>query len=122
MHALLRFDVFLISLLVMMAWEYRRPRRMLTPPRYERWPTNLGVTALNTLLVWGTVGGIAYTTALFAAEKEMGLLRWMSVPSWAAAVVTFCVLDFVIYFQHVLFHAVPVLWRLHRVHHADLGV
>ncbi len=61
--------------------EYRRPRRALVRPHRERWPTNLSLTTLNTLLVWGTVGGIAYTAALFAEEKEMGLLQWMSSPS-----------------------------------------
>jgi sterol desaturase/sphingolipid hydroxylase (fatty acid hydroxylase superfamily) len=121
MQALLRFGLFMVSLLMMMAWEYQRPRRVLARPRRERWRTNLSVTTLNTLLVWGTVGGIAYTTALYAAEQKLGLLRWMSLSSWVVTVATFLVLDFVIYLQHVLMHAVPALWRLHRVHHADLG-
>jgi sterol desaturase/sphingolipid hydroxylase (fatty acid hydroxylase superfamily) len=113
MHALLRFDVFLVIFLVMIVWEYCHPRRALVRPRHERWLTNLSLTTLNALLVWGTVGGIAYMTALFATEKEMGLLRWVSVPPWVAAIVTFLVLDFAIYLQHVLFHAVPLLWSFH---------
>jgi sterol desaturase/sphingolipid hydroxylase (fatty acid hydroxylase superfamily) len=94
---------------------------MLARPRRERWVTNLGLTALNTILVRITVGGIAYAAAKFATEHEVGLLHWMALPSWAAVVVTLLVLDFAIYLQHVMVHAVPVLWRLHRVHHADLG-
>jgi sterol desaturase/sphingolipid hydroxylase (fatty acid hydroxylase superfamily) len=67
-----------------------------------------------------TVGGVAYTAAVFAAEQGVGLLHWHPLPAWAAAAMTFLVLDFAIYLQHVLFHAVPLLWRLHHVHHADL--
>ena len=81
--------------------------------------TNLGLALLNTVLVRVTVGGVAYTTAVFAAERGVGLLSWRPLPAWAAAAVTLLVLDCAIYLQHVLFHAVPVLWRLHRVHHAD---
>jgi len=121
MQALLRVDVFLAVLVSMMLWEYWRPRRTLARPRRERWVTNLGLTTLNTVLVWSTVGGVAYAAAVFAAEKGIGALHWLSGPPWVAAVVTFLVLDFALYLQHVLFHAVPTLWRLHRVHHADLG-
>jgi sterol desaturase/sphingolipid hydroxylase (fatty acid hydroxylase superfamily) len=121
MEAVVRFGLFLAAFGVMAFWEYWRPRRMLARPRRERWVTNLGLTALNTILVRITVGGIAYAAAMFATEHEVGLLHWMAVPSWAAVVVTLLALDFAVYLQHVLVHAVPVLWRLHRVHHADLG-
>jgi sterol desaturase/sphingolipid hydroxylase (fatty acid hydroxylase superfamily) len=120
MHALVRLVSFLGVFLVMTMWELWRPRRTLARPRRERWFTNLRLTALNTLLVWSTIGAVAHASAVFAAEHEMGVLHWLSLPPWVAAVVTFLVLDFTIYLQHVLFHAVPALWRLHRVHHADL--
>ena len=84
--------------------------------------TNLGLTLLNTVLVRVTVGGVAYTAAVFAADQGVGLLHWRPLPAWTAAAVTLLVLDFALYLQHVLFHAVPVLWRLHRMHHADLDV
>src|SRR5256885_3585867 len=99
-----------------------RPRRPLARPRQERWRTNLGLTLLNTVLVRVTVGGVAYTAAVFAAEKGVGLLYWRPLPAWAAAAMTLLVLDFAIYLQHVLFHAVPVLWRLHPMPPADLDV
>jgi sterol desaturase/sphingolipid hydroxylase (fatty acid hydroxylase superfamily) len=83
---------------------------------------NLGLTLLNTVLVRVTVGGVAYTAAVFAADQGVGLLHWRPLPAWVAAAMTLLVLDFAIYVQHVLFHAVPVLWRLHRMHHADLDV
>ena len=120
MEALVRVGTFLGLLTVMLLWEGRRPRRPLSRPRQERWVTNLGLTLLNTMLVRVTVGGVAYTAAVFAADQGVGLLHWHPLPTWAAAAVTLLGLDFAIYLQHILFHTVPVLWRLHRVHHADL--
>ena len=121
MELVVRFGTFLSIFSLMTLWEYWRPRRTLTHPRRERWLTNLSLTTLNSVLVWSMVGGVAYTTALFAQEKGVGALHWLPVPSWLGVLITFFTLDFAIYFQHVLFHAVPALWRLHRVHHADLG-
>jgi sterol desaturase/sphingolipid hydroxylase (fatty acid hydroxylase superfamily) len=120
MEALVRVDTFLGVLTAMLLWEGFRPRRPLTRPRQERWVTNLGLTLLNTVLVRVTVGGAAYTAAVFAADQGVGLLHWHPLPAWAATAMTLLVLDCAIYFQHVLSHAVPLLWRLHRVHHADL--
>ena len=122
MEALVRVGTFLGVLIAMLLWEECRPRRPLARPRQERWGTNLGLTLLNTVLVRVTVGGVAYTAAVFAADQGVGLLHWRPLPGWAAAAMTLLVLDFAIYLQHVLFHAVPVLWRLHRMHHADLDV
>jgi sterol desaturase/sphingolipid hydroxylase (fatty acid hydroxylase superfamily) len=122
MEAVVRGGIFLGILTVMLLWEASRPRRPLARPRQERWVANLGLTLLNTVLVRVTVAGVAYTAAVFAADQRVGLLHWHPLPAWAAAVVTLLVLDFVLYVQHVLFHALPVLWRLHRMHHADLDV
>ena len=122
MEAMVRVGTFLGVLTVMLLWEGRHPRRPLSRPRWERWSANLELTLLNTVLVRVTVSGLAYTAAVFAADQEVGLLHWRPLPGWAAAAVTLLVLDFAIYLQHILFHAVPVLWRLHRMHHADLDV
>lgn len=122
MEILLRFSAFFAVFSCMAVWEYWTPCRQLLRPRRERWLTNLSLTTFNTVLVWGMVGSIAYASAVFAAEHEIGLLHWVALPPWAAAVVTLLGLDFAIYLQHVLFHAVPVLWRLHQVHHADLDI
>ena len=122
MEALVRAGTFLGVLTAMLLWEGYRPRRPLSRPRQERWVTNLGLTLMNTALVRVTVGGVAYTAAVFAAGQGVGLLFWHPLPAWAAAAVTLVVLDCALYMQHVLFHAVPVLWRLHRMHHADLDV
>ena len=120
MEAVGRLGIFLGILTIMFFWEGWRPRRPLTRPHRERWVTNLGLTLLNTVLVRVTIGGVAYTAAVFATDQGVGLLHWHPLPGWAAATGTLLGLDFAIYVQHVLFHAVPVLWRLHRVHHADL--
>lgn len=121
MEALVRFGVFLGVFTVMILWEFFRPRRPLPQPRRERWVTNLGIIFLNMLLVRVTVGAAAYAAAVFAAAEGMGLLHWATLPAWVAVLITLLGLDFAIYLQHVMVHAVPALWRLHRVHHADLG-
>ena len=121
MEIIIRFSAFLSVFSLVALWEWHRPRRSLAQPRRERWVTNLGLTTLNTVLVWATVGSVAYATAVFAAAQGVGVLHWLTLPPWAAVMVTLLILDFAIYLQHVLVHAVPLLWRLHRVHHADLG-
>jgi sterol desaturase/sphingolipid hydroxylase (fatty acid hydroxylase superfamily) len=121
MESLIRFGIFLGVFTTMIVWEFLSPRRSLSRPRRERWVTNLGIIFLDMALVRVTVGAAAYAAAVFAAERSVGVLQWLATPAWAAAVVTLLVLDWAIYLQHVMFHAVPVLWRLHRVHHADLG-
>lgn len=121
MEVLVRLGIFLAVFATMALWEVARPRRLLSQPRWERWSTNLGLTLLNTVLIRITVGGVAYAAGVFAAERDVGLLHWVALPPWAAVAITILGLDLAIYFQHVMFHAVPTLWRLHRVHHADLG-
>jgi sterol desaturase/sphingolipid hydroxylase (fatty acid hydroxylase superfamily) len=121
MEAAIRLGIFSAVFAAMMLWEVARPRRPLALPRSERWPTNLGLTLLNLALVRVTVGGAAYGVATFASERGVGLLHWVPLPAWAAVAATILCLDLAVYFQHVMFHAVPTLWRLHRVHHADLG-
>jgi sterol desaturase/sphingolipid hydroxylase (fatty acid hydroxylase superfamily) len=107
-------------LLLMAAWELAAPRRPLALRRPTRWASNLGLVALNTLVArWllplGVVG-----VAVLAEERGWGLLNAVPLPTWLAVAVAVVALDLVIYLQHVLFHAVPALWRLHMVHHADL--
>ena len=122
MEMWMRFWPFLAVFSIMTTWEFLSPRRTLAQRRGERWPTNLGLTLLNTALVWALVGAVAYMAATFAAEQRIGLLHWLSAPFWLAVPVTILVLDFALYIQHRLFHRFPLLWRVHQVHHADLGV
>ena len=105
---------------VMAIWELVGPRRKQAFGRARRWPNNLGVVVANTLLVRLVFPTTAVGLALVAEAHGWGLFNTITVPIWIAVVSSVVILDLAIYLQHVLFHAVPALWRLHRMHHADL--
>jgi sterol desaturase/sphingolipid hydroxylase (fatty acid hydroxylase superfamily) len=107
---------------VMAALEILAPRRPRAVGRGPRWPSNLGVVMVDTLLVRLVFPTAAVGVALVGEARGWGLFHGLGVPSWIAVVAGVMLLDLAIYLQHVLFHAVPVLWRLHRMHHADLGI
>jgi sterol desaturase/sphingolipid hydroxylase (fatty acid hydroxylase superfamily) len=112
---------FLFSILaIMAAWEVAAPRRRQEIPRLLRWSNNLGVVVIDTLFVRLTFPLLAVGMALLADERGWGLLNIFDVPVWLAFPASLLLLDLAIYLQHVMFHAVPALWRLHRMHHADL--
>jgi sterol desaturase/sphingolipid hydroxylase (fatty acid hydroxylase superfamily) len=118
----IRLTFFLGVFAVMALWEMAAPRRKLTVPKGLRWYSNLGIVAFNTLLARMVLPIVPVAMALLAAEKSWGLFNMVEVPVWIAGVVSFLALDLLIYGQHVLVHKVPVLWRLHRMHHADLDI
>lgn len=105
---------------VMATWELLAPRRPLTVRKSPRWFSNLALVALNVILVRVVLPLTALGTAVVTTEHGWGLLNQWTATAWIRFVIAVAALDFVIYLQHVLFHAVPVLWRLHMVHHADL--
>ena len=117
--ALLRVAMFALMLTVMGIWETVSPRRALGESRARRWRTNLGVAALNTVLLRVLLPGTAIGVAEFAAHEGWGLLNHFEIGGWIALVAAILALDFAIYLQHALFHAVPALARIHQVHHAD---
>ncbi len=117
---LLRGAAFISVLVVMALWEVLAPRRRQAVGRIRRWPGNLGIVALDAALIRLLFPMSAMGLALFAEQQGFGLFKVWAVPGWLATLLAVLVLDFVIYLQHVLFHAVPALWRLHRMHHADL--
>ena len=104
----------------MALWELLAPRRRQSFGRGKRWPSNIGIVVLDTLLVRLVFPTAAVGVALLAEEHGWGLLHALNAPAWLAIIASVILLDLAIYLQHVLFHAVPVLWRLHRMHHADL--
>jgi sterol desaturase/sphingolipid hydroxylase (fatty acid hydroxylase superfamily) len=104
----------------MALWEAAAPRRPRSYSRLRRWPSNLAVVALNTALVRILLPATAVSMALAGERRGWGLLNNLPVPASIAIVATVVVLDLAIYLQHVMFHAVPALWRVHRMHHADL--
>jgi sterol desaturase/sphingolipid hydroxylase (fatty acid hydroxylase superfamily) len=118
----IRLGAFASVFATMALWELMAPRRPQAVGRLRRWPGNLGVVVIDTLLVRLIFPTAAVGVALVAQVGGWGLLPALDAPSWLAIVIAVIVLDLAIYLQHVLFHAVPVLWRLHRMHHADLEI
>jgi sterol desaturase/sphingolipid hydroxylase (fatty acid hydroxylase superfamily) len=119
-EATIRLSFFLGIFAVMALWEVLAPRRVLTLSKAVRWVNNLGLVAFNTLLLRLLFPAAAVGMAAFAAEQGWGLLNYYPIPLWLAIPIAVTAMDFVIWLQHVMVHAVPALWRLHRVHHADL--
>jgi sterol desaturase/sphingolipid hydroxylase (fatty acid hydroxylase superfamily) len=104
----------------MVVWEMLAPRRKLVIRKPLRWISNLGLVFVNSLLLRLVAPLGAVGVALLTQRLEWGLFNAIDVPYWAAVVCSVVLLDFAIYLQHVMFHAVPLFWRLHMVHHADL--
>lgn len=119
-EAAIRLGFFLGIFAIMSLWEVVAPRRALTVSRAVRWANNLGLVFFNNLVLRFLFPAAAVGMAAFAAEGGWGLLNYYELHFALAVLLSIVAMDFVIYLQHVLMHAVPVLWRLHRVHHADL--
>ncbi len=116
----IRLMAFLAVFAAVALWEALAPRRKRSFERRARWPHNLGLLLVDVALVRVFAPGAAIAVAMTAAGSGWGLLNALALPGWAAIAAGIALLDLAIYFQHVMFHAVPALWRLHRVHHADL--
>ncbi|MHC4659557.1 MAG: sterol desaturase family protein [Planctomycetota bacterium] len=116
----IRLGCFLGIFVIVAVWESLLPRRQRAVSRWMRWPSNLGIATLNQVLLRILIPLAAVSLALVAQERNWGLLNKLLVPGWFAVVFSLLILDFTIYLQHVMFHAVPALWRLHRMHHTDL--
>ncbi|MBS1185572.1 MAG: fatty acid hydroxylase [Proteobacteria bacterium] len=116
----IRLGFFLGVFAVIAAWEVFAPRRALTVSKALRWASNLGLMVLNTVLLRLLFPLAAVGLAAFSAQNGWGLINHFEVPFWVAVPLAVIAMDFVIWLQHVMVHAVPALWRLHRVHHADL--
>src|SRR3954469_24936638 len=108
--------------LALALWEVLSPRRALSVGRAGRWQSNLGVLVLDALLVRVFMPAASVGIAVIAAQRGWGLLNITPWATWLEAIFGFFALDLAIYGQHVAFHKVPLLWRLHRVHHADLDI
>ncbi len=115
-----RLAAFFLTLAAMVMWEVLAPRRALMIPKARRWGNNLALLLINSLMVRILFPAAAVGVAAFAEAQHMGLLRIFEIPEALAMVAAVVLLDLAIYLQHLVFHAVPLLWRLHRVHHADL--
>lgn len=117
---LVRLLAFAGIFVVLALCEAAAPRRRQAIGRSRRWPNNLGVEIVNVVLLRILFPTTAVGIALVADARGIGLLHAIPLPNWIAVIVAVMVLDLTIYLQHVVFHLVPPLWRLHRMHHTDL--
>lgn len=122
----LRLSAFITILVVMAGFELLAPRRQLTVSKAQRWLTNFSIIALGSLLVriMGALAVplVAVGAAFFAEAHGWGVLNFLAWPAWLEIVLALLALDLAIWFQHLVTHKVPVLWRLHRMHHTDRDV
>jgi sterol desaturase/sphingolipid hydroxylase (fatty acid hydroxylase superfamily) len=116
----IRLGCFLGVLMVIVLWEAVAPRRPQSIGRLLRWPNNVGLVVLNTFVVRLLFPFAAVGIAFLAQTKGWGHFNIVPIPAWLAIPGAVLLLDLTIYGQHAMFHAVPLLWRLHRMHHADL--
>lgn len=120
METVIRLSVALGIFCIMIVWEYISPRRIQRISRKQRWLVNLGLALFNIAIMRLSLGGIAYLSAVTAADQGYGLLNRLAVTDWLSIIATLLLLDFAIYCQHIASHKWPLLWRLHQVHHTDL--
>ncbi|MCK5825833.1 MAG: sterol desaturase family protein [Desulfuromusa sp.] len=115
--------IFFFTVLILVAYgETVAPQRKLTVAKTGRWFNNLGIIFLSSLLLKLTVPIAATGIAAAAAAKNWGLFNSFDLSPGVAIPLSILILDLVVYLQHLMFHAVPILWRLHMVHHADLDL
>lgn len=120
-ESLVRLSVFIGVLIWMAIWQVLAPKKKLTQG-YKRWPANLGLIAVDSIVARVLLPAGAVGAAVWAEQHGVGVLPALGLPTWATIILAVIVLDFIIYLQHVLFHAAPTLWRLHQVHHADRDI
>ena len=120
LDVVLRLSAFIGVLGLMASWELLAPKRGLSTAKIARWAANLSIVALDSAIIRFLFGAGAIGAALMAGEREWGVLNHLNWPFWLEFLLAVVVLDFVLYAQHVMFHAVPWFWRLHMMHHADL--
>ena len=117
---LVRFGFFFGILILMAAWEGLAPRRPLQTSKSMRWFSNLGIVFIDTITLRLLVSFSAIDAAIFAEKAGWGVLNNLSLFYWLKVIIGVVVLDLAIYLQHAMFHGLPILWRLHMMHHSDL--
>lgn len=117
---IVKLAAFLGVFFFMAAWEQIAPCRILAIPKKLRWTSNLGLVVLNSVVLRLIFPAGAVGVAVFVQHQDWGVLNYYPMPLFVSIAISIVVMDFIIYLQHVMMHAVPILWRVHRVHHADL--
>ncbi len=116
---LIRAALFCLLLILIATAEWRSPRRKLHLSRSSRWPANLALGTLNILLLRIAFPFLGLSLAIQVQEANLGLFQWLSLPVWLNVLLSLLLLDLLIWAQHRLFHYSDLLWRVHRMHHAD---
>ncbi len=122
LESLIRLISFFTIFALIAIWEFAAPLRPLTTPKPQRWFSNLTIVILNTLVVRLFFSTTVVGFAVIVSQNGWGFLNLLGWPNWLAGIAAVVALDFILYLQHVMFHAVPFLWRFHMMHHADLDV
>jgi len=121
-EAFIRLGFFFGVLIIMAIWELLWPRRVLTMSKLTRWLSNLGIVVIDSFILRLLFPVLAIGVAMTGQENNWGLLNNIQLPYWLSVGLGVLALDLVIYLQHLMFHAIPLLWRLHMMHHADLDI
>ena len=121
-EATARLTVFLTVFAAMALWELGRPLRLGAAARPRRWSTNLALVVIDTIVVRLLFPAAAVGAALDAEAMGWGLFNLIEAPLWLAVILSFLLLDLAIWAQHLITHKIPILWRFHRVHHADRDI
>ncbi len=124
-EATIRLTIFLGLFTLFAVIEALAPRRAQSEPRGRRWLTNWGMTVLNTVTLRALAVGLpllAVGAAVDAGQNGWGILNNVDLPAWIEVIFAILFLDFAIWLQHLITHKIPILWRLHRVHHADRDI
>lgn len=116
----IRLAAFILVFAVIALWELRSARRPTLINRFKRWPHNFMIVFCGSVLLRWTLPVAAVGASVIATKHQWGLLHWILLPDWLVIVLSILLLDMTVYWQHRLFHAHPLLWRLHRMHHTDL--
>lgn len=119
-EAAIRLGVFLGGFSLLALWELATPNRSLTQAKIQRWFNNIALVICSTVVIRLLIPTAAIALAYLVEQNQWGISYEIDLPFWLRVVLTFILLDLTIYFQHALFHVMPVLWRFHRVHHSDL--
>jgi len=119
-EAQVRMSFFLGLLAIMGVWELKKPRRVAKISKAKRWLNNLGLVFFNSFISRLVLPIASTGMAILAAEQNWGVFNYFNISPFISVIVFIVVMDLIIYIQHVMVHAIPLFWRFHRVHHADL--
>lgn len=117
----MRLSFFIGVLAFMFLWQSMFPRRKLQAPKLRRWSANIGVVIISSVFI-ALLKVAPVGVGIFAATNNIGLFNILNIPFGVSIIFGIILLDLIIYFQHVMFHKIRILWRIHMMHHTDLDI